>query len=382
MGTLIAFEIKKIFHKKKNFIIVGIFIFLIAVYAGANAGTEQEHGKFDLQNCASQIQFYRQQLSLSGLDDEARQDINSEIQLYGQRQMALIRGDWKTALRLQVSIDSLTIKQAKEPHTLTSDDGAAGRELKRDSYLLKYNLPPIHETVSVSPFNFLRLLGQDIAPLLLIIVLVMLDCDVVAGDFEDGSYKLLLTQPYSRLKIFLSKFLACMLADTLIISGVFAGFFIVLSVVRGMGSPQYPADFSGTVFSWFFDVRGDAGTSLVPVWRLLLLALPLEILLTAFIAAFSQLISVISGGSATAASVCIIIAAAAYIMVLQMHMLNGAAQFIPFTYGKISALLDGTLPKDLGNPYVTYTDGYIVLGAFTAVCFAVAAVLFKRREAL
>lgn len=117
-------------------------------------------------------------------------------------------------------------------------------ELKKqiilNNYLLENDIVPLESPYKLTGINFLVLLLKDANPMIIIILLSLFCIDVFLNEMEEGSYKLHFTQPFTRKKIFISKITTAILFTIGIVFALILIMFIILSLINGVGSGDYP----------------------------------------------------------------------------------------------------------------------------------------------
>ncbi|BCN28870.1 ABC transporter permease subunit [Anaeromicropila herbilytica] len=114
------------------------------------------------------------------------------------------------------------------------------RQIRINQYLLKNKLHIVDNPYQLTGVNFLFLMLKGYMPMILLVIIILLCMDIFLSEMEEGSYKLYLTQPFSRRKAFLSKiFVAGITSIGSVVVLLFA-FFGITSILNGVGSMKYP----------------------------------------------------------------------------------------------------------------------------------------------
>lgn len=114
------------------------------------------------------------------------------------------------------------------------------RKIAKNEYLLKNNIKPYFTPYELNGMQFLTFLLKGYSPMILIIFCIILSIDIFLREFEEGSYKLCFTQPYNRKKIYWSKVYSILLFVIGLMVLLILLFFIVISLIYGLGSSKYP----------------------------------------------------------------------------------------------------------------------------------------------
>jgi len=151
--------------------------------------------------------------------------------------------DWKQALVAQNARAEQTLH---DPHTFLPPSARSQIEsqVALNTYDIAHNLPPGHEDAWVFAIGALSV-GQ-----IAVVFVTVVAGDIVASEFAGGTIKALLTQPVSRRRILLSKYVAVMLytlamlvlvlVSSLLVGGFFFGF-------GGAGEPHVYANDQQTI---------------------------------------------------------------------------------------------------------------------------------------
>ena len=101
---------------------------------------------------------------------------------------------------------------------------------------IKYNPNPYTNT---GIFSIATLLDNNML-FLIFIIFTFLTIDLFLLEVEDGSYKIIYTQPYERGKIFLSKIISTILIMTLILIIILGVNFLVNTILNETGDFREP----------------------------------------------------------------------------------------------------------------------------------------------
>lgn len=385
MKTLIAFEFNKFFKRKKN--LIGLALFAVFIFSSIrlNNYSDKMISDTELPSCDNEIKSVQQALESSksqydkkiSKNDPTASDEKEIIEYYennlnllNEKRQAIKSGDWKTKLKISIQMDKTDLEGVKEGTTFGPDPKKLQDRINLNELLLSKNIIPINDSCSMQAFNFLKLAGTDIISLYLIILLFLLTSDSVSNETDEGTFKLLLTQPLSRNKVILSKIISYTLICIASITVILFAFFLGLGFTKGFGSPYYPTAYYTGSFSSIFSSSASNKIIMIDVSRFLLYMLPLYLLIIIAISAMGVLISTLINNSTGAICTSIIVYVTFYIFSSQTKFLNDIAHFIPFTYTNILGILDGTVATKLENSSVTYINGIIVLLIFTIICYS------------
>ncbi len=114
------------------------------------------------------------------------------------------------------------------------------KQISLNQYVLDNDIEPIINPYTMTGANSLVMFLEGNNLIILIFFIVLLTVDIYLSEVEEGSYKLVYTQPFERRKIFFGKVITILIVSLLLMAlGVILNFFI-LSVIYGVGNMNYP----------------------------------------------------------------------------------------------------------------------------------------------
>ena len=361
MGTMIGFEIKKFVASKKNIIILLAFVLFIAVFIGVNLQNERDNDDTKLNEARSEL--YQVNDLLRGYTDD--ETVTAAQRYYEQKRdilnsliFAMGKEDWVKELTLRIELNELILaNENPDPYTMQ----ALENEIAVNTVLLEEHIEPIDTEHSMLAFHFIRLAFTGIMPIMMIFVILFVSSDIVSRESETGTYKILLSQPVSRVKILLSKIIAQTGINLIFFTFVFGVAFLALGIFYGFGNAAYPTLFYTGEY--------------VGIARFVLSMFPMILLQIMMFTALSILFSVLIEKSASSISASILTVIALYLIVL------GAASetftsFDPMAYISTANIVSG----ELFARGATYQKGLAVLGIYSISCYLFAVTIFKRKE--
>lgn len=388
MKTLIFFEFKRFLRKKKSIISILTFTVIILLYVLINNNQENKKYNEELPRCEFEINSVQEglnsvtvkynqnansddQIMLSNLD-KIKVSYEKQLKLLNEKRLSIINKDWKNKLSAEIQLDKDLLENIQQGNVVTGETtDIINNRINQNELLLNKNIEPIYLDCSMKSFNFLRLVGINLVPLILVILIIVLCADFVSNDIEEGTYKLLLIQPITRNKIMYSKIIASSIICIATVFTIFFLFFVGLTLTEGTGAHNYPIAYYSGISTTFVDIS-----------KFDLYMIPLYIILIITIVAIAIMLSTIIGNNSSAISSAIVIYVALYIFSTQLHLLGKFAQFIPSTYSNIPILLDGTAGRTYNNNNITYLSGIIVLSIYTIICYIISLKTFKRKDIL
>lgn len=359
MGTLISFEIKKLFSQKKNILVMLLFIAFISIYIFANLHTEARSTQRLLDEL--DIQSRNTQTILNSYSESS--DKNSAKRIYYQNKYELLKQirfavsqeDWRERLNLQIQLNEL-ILQNENTYMIAELE----EEIAVDRILLEKDIRPIDTDCSMLAYNFIRLSCSESIPLVLLLFIIMISADAVSCENDTGTYKVLLTQPVKRSKILFSKYISYA-AVTLIFAVLVFGFaFLLLGITHGFGSAEYPIIFEDGSNMGMAGFNG--------------LMIPLILLQILTVNAFALLCSVSTESGSGSIGAAILSIFVLYILTFLMgRLLYLTAN--PMIYLDAADIIKG-------KTIASYAQGMAVLPASALLMYFVADRIFYRKEVI
>ncbi|BCN28832.1 ABC transporter permease subunit [Anaeromicropila herbilytica] len=186
--------------------------------------------------------------------------------------------------------------------------GEAPAELQRqitlDKYLIKHNIKIGNNPYHLTGINFLYLMLKGYIPMILLGLVTLLCIDIFIGEMEEGSYKLYLTQPFARGKIFISKIISAGITSVGVVTVLLFISFCITSIMNGVGDIHYPETIAEnkmlyslvTISNSIGNVKiVSIGTYLVMGYSLFFVLLIATVMMTMFISVITDSTSVTIG---------------------------------------------------------------------------------------
>lgn len=387
MINLILFDFKKFFKNKKNIagILILFIITLIFFYMNYKLDGQIKESSIGLIN--EDIESQKQQLmDIERIYKEAENNgekirmkkikstmlkVNHTIELLSQKRLSVENGNTTEELKVDIQLDENIIDEIKSGDIISSEDENVIENRKNiNKILLKDNIEPINTRVSTKSFNLMKLILENIVPLILIITILLISSDAVSNEIESGTFKMILTQSVSRKKVILSKIISYSLIGILITIGLFFIFFIISSFIEGAGSLKYPIE----VYS--------KETNYMEMKNLLIYSVPLLTFIILTTVSMSIFLSTVTGNNLTSISISVIGYVSFFIMNNQLKVLSNISHLIPLTYFDVVNVIDGSLILNHQNINITFRNGLIVL-ITTVLIINIASVLnFRKKDIL
>lgn len=395
MGNLIGFEFKKFFRKKKNIVIIILLFLFVLLFAFLNNSindNKKETKMFlveedirSLENALMQAEsnyksFKDDKPAVAKNFKETMKGYKNQIDILNQKKQGLVSGDLQKSLKSEIEYDELILDGKRNGTIIGGEDSNIIEDrLEVNKILLEKNIDPIDTETSIKSWNFMRLLGRNLLPLIMVILILLFTSDAVSSEIDEGTFKFTLLQPITRNKIILSKIISYSLISILVISLLFIAFFIGLGVIEGFGSPEYPTKYYNGSFTNYFGNEGAYEVEYINISQFVLYMIPLLILLILAIVAIAIFISTIIGNSLAAISISVIGYISLFILNSQLGIISKFAHFLPIAYTNIPLLLSGDSIIQYSNTNITYINGAIIFIA-TILIFNISSILIFRKK--
>jgi len=208
------------------------------------------------------------------------------------------------------------------------------------------------------------------------LIIILVASEAISGEYSLGTIKLLLIKPFSRIKLFLSKYTALMIYGMFvfitvsilgyIIGGLFVGF-------GGAGLTRIVGrTLTGSNFNYFQDYTN---AFLISNFQYLLLTLGLFLILLTAIVAFSMLVSVFT----KSATISLVATMALVIFgngVSSIFRSFEGAKYLLMPHLNILSHLEGNFMY----PGITLTFSIVIIVVYAAICLAGGMYSFKRKD--
>lgn len=376
MKSLIAFEMKKFIHRKKNFYVILLFVILSIIFISLNLNLEKnvaqsektsiefniESVKDGLASVKSDLKKYPNNQNLKNMQNDYERDLD----LLEKMSTSFSKNDVQSYLKYKIESDENLVSDIENNKVIS---GVGINDIKQaikiNTILLENNITPINTNLSMEGFNFIRLFLNNPISIILAILIIILSADSVSSEFDSNTYKLLFTQPISKVKILISKIIATLIMVYSIILGILTILFLVLGLKNGFGNINYPIAF----------YNGQSAT--IEIGNLIIYNLILLVVLIAFISILAITISSFTKNNSSSLATSIIIVVSAY-MFSKNGFGNSIAHLNPFVYLDISSVVQGTSSILYDNNYINLQFGILTLGISISLLIALITIYFQR----
>lgn len=379
MSSLIGFEIKKFCNRKKNLLVIVLFIIVSAIFITLNSSLDKQLQKSEGESIDLEIQSVEDALiktksEIERLPDNEKLKIinynyEEELKLLKELKNAYSSDDFNKYLEIKIQLDKNLLVNIENGSVISSQTpNEINQNIELNTILLEKGIKPIYTSVSMEGFNFIQLFLNSPISILIVIFIIILSADIVSSEFDSNTYKLLFTQPISKINILLSKVIATLIMVSITLFGIILICFLTLGFKNGFGVINYPIQF-----------YNNGITEYISIGKFILFELVLFIMIITFICILSIAISSFSKSTSNSIAVSIIITVAGY-MISSKGFFSNFAHLNPFIYFDMSNVLKGIIGISYGNYNINFKYGLITLGLSIIILLIVNILLFKKNN--
>jgi len=405
MGILIRQELYKLFMRKKTLVVLIGFILLTAFLAygikqDADSMKLYSSPEFQIENMESNITYL--EADKKNIPDDIKNDVDKSENYKEEIDQEITRlenelATLKTTLgkdvnwrdNLQTQIEGLEKNILENGASVTSGELAQwNMELDQLHYFQKNDIQP--QEYDFNGFLYINKLVESLGQAFLVIGIAVFAADMVSGEWTPPTLKLLLTQPVSRSKVILSKFIAIVVASVGLILLVEIISFIVVGLLYGFGDSAYPT-LVGMKYQFDTGVLLENGShplsliqdtaTIIPAWRYTIQLFLTQSLFIVTVTSFVFMISTLVKSSMVSMGTSVVSLVAATI-IFQINSLQKIAMYVFTSYWPLGEMITGNITVLYGNPHVTESLGIFVLVVWTAICYLIAHISFMKRDLL
>jgi len=379
MNNLIQFEIKKFFSRKKNLLVIALFILLSVLFISSNSKLDKNLTSSELTNINFKIESFENAINSLKSETERlpdnvelkqiNEDYKATLVLLNEQKNTYLNNDRNKYLSLKIQLDQKDLNDIESGNVIGGEDPSYLKEnIAINSILLEKNIKPINTSASMEGLNFIKLFLNNPISIVLVILIIILNADIVSSEYDSNTFKLLFTQPIRKSKIILSKVLSSIIITNVIFISLLTIIFVSLGFINGFGNPEYPINFLNNRVSEY-----------IGVGKFVLYSSILFILLVNFICIFTNLISTLTKNTATSMSLSIVIIVSVY-MISSKGLLNEISHLNPFTYIDIPNVLTGSLSNIYKNSNVNLKYGLIIFILSTLLLLVLTMFIFEKKS--
>jgi len=326
------FEIKKFLKSRRNIIAIIFLIVSIIFFAGNSNRIDKQINKSKIANLDIQIEELGREVRILNQENDIYEaDILNEIvQVLKKQKDSINRKDNVEYIKSKIEYNEFKIELSDSKYFNNINIDKVLEENEEYEKLIELNIEPIEKEYSMEGYNFLRLILN--APMTLIFSLIIFICNSVSGESENRTYKILLTQPISKAKIIIGKFIGLFAISTTVIIINIGIAFITLSAINGFGNSNYPVKILLGGEETFITIKEFVSHGIIFL-----------IIYILFLCIFSTFISVISNQVSTSISICTIISLSMYLINFKFRVGGLLAKYLPFSLLETSLVYSGQL---------------------------------------
>lgn len=405
MGFLISNELKKLISRKR-FTVTLIMLFIVLALAtfATYKNTKKDNIETKIAMAENQVEYFNQKKKVAeeNKDKDRIRDYKVQIkvaqtELDNFKKLADKSTSWKEKLKADIA-SSEELKRAPIISSLDTEIENQNKNILIKQYYLNNNIEYDYMKTN-QIFKIFPIFFNNIGRLLLFVVIGLLASDIVSGENNPATIKMLLTKPITRGKILFSKFITAIItANVMVIVTEIIGF-VVMGLLAGFGSPSTPIPV-GTIYKMDLGLIGNNGKSIsavlgssyiLPAWKVIISIIVLQALLVSACIAFSFLISTLIKNSDVSTGVCLMtvfltMVVAINVMAFGMGgmptMINKILPFIFTSYYDVSSVIQGNTAETIINPIVNLHFAQFISVVWIIGCYTISHIVFVRKDVL
>ncbi|WP_375199167.1 ABC transporter permease [Bacillus sp. RS11] len=370
--NLLVFEFLKL-NTRKNIAILVFFLVLITFFLIFNNNINKNSAENKINEYEFEINSITQ--AIKGLPETAatekvKKDLTTDLEIKKNQVTAILNGDWKTNLDLQIQSDEKLLANINTGAAISAfspEDLESAISLNKE--FLNRNIEPMANDSGTEGLYFSKSITSIFYSLTGVIVLVFFFGNILAGEIEKGTIRFLFTQPISKMNILGTKYFTTIAASVFIILLIFLFSFVISSSIFGIGSTNYP-----------ILVRNTDDFLIINLSELLINNTVLFIMVIIFTITLLFFFSTISGSSMLATGLTIITTIVCTTAISKVEFISSVAHLIPFSYINTWNVINGEVTLNFNNNNITFMHGVIVLLVYSIVLYIITCILFKKKE--
>lgn len=396
MITLIKNETIKLLRRTKTLVVfIGLIgltaLICFSMYRNYEGYKRMNTKTYKLNEMQQTLDYLDNQKSKASSDaDKAKLDAeitNIQTQINDIKNSKDGKENWKTKTNEELKDDKDHLLDNSLPDL---EKASIKNRISYLQYFVDNNIEYVDDNIPTAS-KYVKDLGEALGIIFLAAGIAVFAADMVSGEYTPPTMKVLLTQPVSRGKVLLSKFISVLLTSAVLISIVeFAGF-LLMGAVYGFGSMKYPVQVGQQLK---YDISAVTSTGshplaivpgsvhIISMGQYIAEVYFLQLLFIAAAVAFAFLLSTVMKSSMISVSSSIVIVIL-FTIFEGIAPLRKALPFLFTTYGNANKLITGSIViEGLKNPTITVGEGIIVLVLWTAVCYLISHIVFTKKDML
>lgn len=410
--TLIRNEFRKLVRRPKTWIVFTMFAIFIGItvfgtYNGDKSMRYYSSPEFQIESEKSYLDYLTTEIDRINAMEQDNKDArveelkslierkeSSENNIKALEEM-IKKGNteenWKLELDNQIEIAEESIERLEKQGIDEQNQSwylQSKQDLEYYTYLKENNIKPLFGW-EYEAFGYMKQLMQILGMAILVAGIAVFMSDIVSGECTPATLKFLLVQPIKRSQVLLSKFIAVTLTAVIMILGLEAvGFGIVSATSNIKDSASLPV-IIGKIYESKINAQGFAeltikqGTGeMVTNPEMLMRALLLQVLFIITACAVVFMISSIIKSSMVTMGVSVLVLVFTGILSMLLSPLKKIAHLLFVNYGDTIAVLTGNTPLMYNNVNMTVSTGVIVMLVTIVVSYVIAHVVFTKKDIL
>jgi ABC-2 type transport system permease protein len=411
MLALIKNEVIKLMSRTKTWVvIVGFILFAglvsFGVYQGEKNSRKYDSVEYRVKNMESSLEYTKSRkdkIPESIKNDQAKIDrykssMDEQISSMEESIKKLKETgnkpiDWREVLNTELKDLESQLKQTED---VMSDEGSAQEKqylvnrITQLKYLKEHDIKPM-KGYEFNSINFTNEFMQILGAIFLVVGIGVFVSDMVSGECTPPTLKVLITQPMSRGKVLLSKFIAVTVVGIALIVAIQAIYFVAIGLISGFGNMNYPMA-AGSLYEFDLSTISSNGghplklvegsTYFIPAWEYILRAVGIQVIFIIAATAFAFFASTLFKSSMISMAVSTVAVIVAVVMLQSISALKKYSAYVFTSYGDAGQLINGSIASAFNNPKITMGFALIVLGVWTVVSYLAAHFIFTKKDIL
>lgn len=389
MWALVENEVLK-FLRGKKFLIFLLSLILVFVYGGFSvyheANKKRPENLMDSNN--KTIAVLNESIrydNFQGDKNEVLKNIENlerQNEVY-QKEISNMFKDKEEYIKGKIAILENQKKYAEAEKNTILEEEATGK-LQYYSYFSNSDLTPKRD-YEVRAFEDISKVISKVSIILIPILIIFAASDLVSGEYDASTIKMLLAKPVSRGKIICAKFISSILIIITTLALMELITFLVLGFSTNFGSYQGPM-LVGTKYAMVNEEVGAVigSTYLIEAWKVIGITFIVQIAFIICSVAVALLLSTIFKTTVTSLGIGTITVAIISLLIFFMPFpfLKAIYPFIFISYSSTLEILTGALNRNLGGSNISISLGLIVLAIWTISCFITSYKIFTKEDVL
>lgn len=389
MWALVENEVLK-FLRGKKFLIFLLSLILVFVYGGFSvyheANEKRPENLMDSNN--KTIAVLNESIrydNFQGDKNEVLKNIENlerQNEVY-QKEISNMFKDKEEYIKGKIAILENQKKYAEAEKNTILEEEATGK-LQYYNYFSSSDLTPKRD-YEVSAFEDISKVISKVSIILIPILIVIAASDLVSGEYDASTIKMLLAKPVSRGKIICSKFISSILIIITTLTLIELITFLVLGFSTNFGSYNSPM-LIGTKYVMVNEEVGAVlgSTYLIEAWKVIGITFIVQIAFIICSVAFALLLSTIFKTTVTSLGIGTITVAIISLLIFFMPFpfMKEIYPLIFISYSSTLEILTGALNRNLGGSNISISLGLIVLAIWAVSCFTASYKIFTKEDVL